>query len=88
MQIALGTRPGLDLFEFAVLSLFSLAPSSSRRLDVMIGTTLARIVTQSLGIFAYPRRARSSCADGAGVGERIEFPSLRPRERMLRPGSQ
>src|ERR1700728_1201788 len=85
---ALGTQPGPDLFESAVLSLFFLSPSSSQRLDVMFGTTLARIVTQSLGIFAYPRRALSSCAKGVGVGERIEFPSLRPRERMLRPGSQ
>ena len=56
MQIALGTQPGLDLFESTVFLLISPAPLDGQRLVVMIGTTLARIVPQSLGIFAYPRR--------------------------------
>src|SRR3984957_755604 len=49
-------RAAPDLFESAVFSLFSSSSSGGPRLVVMIGMRLARIVLQSLGIFAYPRR--------------------------------
>src|SRR6202171_6783448 len=49
-------RAAPDLFESTVFLLIAPAPLDGQRLVVMIGTTLAMIVPQSLGIFAYPRR--------------------------------